>query len=184
MNFSFLQRWIISTIDWFYIPFRSFLPEQTFRYAACGGGNMVLDISLYFVSYNFILDKEVLNLGFVSISPHIAAFIIAFCVTFPTGFLLYKYITFQQSDLHGRVQLFRYGLIVLGSIIINYILLKIFVEQLGIYPTPSKMLTTGFVIIFSYFSQKHYSFKSSGLENLGLNDDDEAGVILDKRDNF
>lgn len=176
MSFSFLQRWIISTIDWFYKPFRSLLPEQTFRYAACGGGNMVLDIFIYFISYNFILDKHLVDLGFIAIAPHIAAFMISFSVTFPIGFLLNKFITFQQSDLRGRVQLFRYGVIVLGSIIINYVLLKLFVEQFGIYPTPSKMLATGFVIIFSYFSQKHYSFKSTSklLDTLGSKEESDV----------
>ncbi len=178
MNFSFLQRWIIITIDWFYKPFRSLLPEQTFRYAACGGGNMVLDIFIYFISYNFILDKQLVDLGFISIAPHIAAFMISFSITFPIGFLLNKFITFQQSDLRGRVQLFRYGIIVLGSIIINYILLKLFVEHLGIYPTPSKMLATGFVIIFSYFSQKHYSFKSTTKQLDMLVNEKESDVAL------
>jgi len=183
MNFSFLQCWIISTIDWFYKPFRTIIPQQTFRYAACGGGNMVLDIFLYFISYNFILDKEIVNLGFTAVSPYIAAFIISFCVTFPTGFLLNKFITFQQSDLRGRVQLFRYGLIVLGSIAINYVLIKLFVEQLGIYPTPSKMLATGFVIIFSYFSQKHYSFKSSSNPCNSIVLEAESEVIIDNSNN-
>lgn len=178
MNFSFLQRWIILVIDWFYKPFRSLLPEQTFRYAACGGGNMVLDILIYFISYNFILDKELVDLGFIAIAPHIAAFMISFCITFPIGFLLNKYITFQQSELKGRVQLFRYGMIVIGSILINYILLKLFVEQLNIYPTPSKMLATAFVIIFSYFSQKHYSFKSPSKQLNMLVEEKESDVIL------
>ena len=184
MSFSFLQHWIISTIDWFYKPFRSLIPQQTFRYAACGGGNMVLDIFLYFVSYNFILNKEIVDLGFTAISPYIAAFIISFCVTFPTGFLLNKFITFQQSVLRGRVQLFHYGVIVLGSILINYILIKLFVEEFGIYPTPSKMLATGFVIIFSYFSQKHYSFKSSEIQSSTVVAKTEPQVIIETSDNI
>lgn len=94
---------------------------QTFRYAACGGGNTALDIFIYFISYNFILDKQIVDLGIVAISPHIAAFIISFSVTFPIGFVLSKYVTFEQSNLRGRVQLFRYMQIVASCILLNYV---------------------------------------------------------------
>ncbi|HUW06728.1 MAG TPA: GtrA family protein [Williamwhitmania sp.] len=160
MNFNFLRNWIIAIIDWFYKPFRKYIPLETFRYAACGGGNMVLDTILYFISYNFILKKEPVDLGFTTVAPHIAAFIMAFCISFPTGFLLNKYITFIQSELKSKIQLFRYGVIVVGSILFNFVLLELFVEYFDFYPTPSKMLTTAIIVVFSYFSQKYYSFKT------------------------
>jgi len=43
--------------------------------------------------------------------------------------------------------------------VINYICLKIFVENFGWYPTPSQLITTGIVILFNYFSQRHFSFR-------------------------
>lgn len=152
---------IVGLIDWFYKPFSRFMPLHTFRYAACGGANTTFDIFLYFISYNYILQKQMLNLEFITLSPHIAAFFMSFTITFPTGFALNKYVTFTQSEMKGRVQLFRYGIVVLGSIILNYLLLKFFVEYCNIYPTPSKIITTSLVVIFSYFSQKNFSFKTS-----------------------
>jgi len=162
MGFNTIRNKIIEIIDWFYKPFNKYIPmpEQTFRYAFCGGANTAFDIFLYFITYHYVLDKEIVDLGFVAISPHIAAFMFVFPVTFTTGFLLSKYITFTQSYLRGRVQLFRYGLTVIGSIILNYLFLKLFVEYCGFYPTPSKILTTGIVIIYSYLSQKHFTFRT------------------------
>lgn len=152
---------IISTIDLFYPPFRKLMNIQTFRYLACGGGNTLLDIVLYFVSYNFILDKQNVNLGFIVISPHIAAFIIAFAISFPLGFWLMHSIVFSDSILRKRVQLFRYFLLVAVCILLNYVFLKLFVEQWGIYPTPSKLLTTIIVVSFSYVTQKHFTFRAA-----------------------
>ncbi len=137
----------------------NYLPQQTFRYAVCGGANTAFDIFLYFITYNFILNKQVVQLEIVAISPHIAAFVFVFPITFSTGFLLSKYITFTESTLRGRIQLFRYGLTVLGSIILNYLLLKIFVEVLEWYPTISKIVTTAFVVGYSYVCQKFFTFK-------------------------
>lgn len=146
-------------VDWFYIPFKKFIPIQTFRYAACGGSNTAFDIFLYFIIYNFVLNKQIVDLHLISISPHIAAFLIVFPITFTTGFILTKYITFPESQIRRRIQFFRYGLTVLGAIILTYLLLKLFVEQLGIYPTPSKMIAMVISIIYSYFTNKHFTFK-------------------------
>ena len=145
-------------IDWLYIPFKKLIPEETFRYTVCGGSNTMLDIFLYFVCYHFILNNNVLQIGSIAISPHIAAFIIVFPITFSTGFLLSRYITFTESKRRKRIQLFRYGLTVLICIFLNYILLKLFVEYYKIYPTPSKILTSVIVIIYSYISNKYYTF--------------------------
>ena len=135
------------------------MPEQTFKYAATGGANTVLDIFLYFIFYNFVLEKEIVELGFCAISPHIAAFILSFIITFPIGFVLAKFISFPGSFLRKRTQFFRYGLSVMGSVLLNYIFLKLFVESFGWYPTPSKMATTLIVILFSYTAQKYFTFK-------------------------
>ena len=153
------KEFIISAIDFFYPPFKKFVPLRTFRYAACGGFNTILDIFLYFISYNFILKKEVLHTPIVSISPHIAAFMMAFLISFPTGFLLNRNIVFPGSTLRRRVQLFRYLLLVLVCILLNYVFIKLFVEQWGIYPTPAKILTTIIVVSFSYLTQKNFTFR-------------------------
>lgn len=144
---------------WFYPPFKRFMPEQTFKYAATGGANTALDIILFFLFYNFVLNKELVDLGFIAISPHIAAFIMSFIVTFPIGFILAKYISFPGSFLRKRIQFFRYGLSVSGSILLNYVFLKLFVEVCEWYPTPSKIVTTLIAILFSYTAQKYFTFK-------------------------
>jgi putative flippase GtrA len=156
-----LVQLIINIIDFFYPPFRSILDRKTFRYLACGGGNTLLDILLYFVSYNFILDKKVVYLSFIAISPHIGAFIIAFLITFPIGFMLMRHVVFHDSILRGRVQLFRYVMMVGVCILLNYIFLKLFVEQFHFYPTVAKILTTIIVVVFSYLTQRHFTFKAA-----------------------
>ena len=157
--FYALIRLIEKIILWFYPPFKSFMPVQTFKYAATGGANTALDIFLFFIFYNFVLNKRLLDLGFVSISPHIAAFIMSFVITFPIGFILAKYISFPGSFLRKRIQFFRYGLSIMGSVLLNYVFLKLFVEVCGWYPTPSKIVTTLIAILFSYTTQKYFTFK-------------------------
>jgi putative flippase GtrA len=160
---KYIRSLIIQTIDFFYTPFQDIIPLETFRYAATGGFNTVLDISLYFVCYNFVLDKNIVDLKIVAISPYIAAFLIVFPITFLTGFLLAKYITFTNSEIRGRIQLMRYIISVSGSIFLNYVFLKILVEFGGLWPTLSKIITTVIVVIYSYFVQKFFTFKTARL---------------------
>lgn len=154
---------IIQVIDYFHTPFQKFVPLETFRYAATGGFNTMLDITLYFICYNFVVDKRVINLQIVSISPHIGAFLIVFPVTFFTGFLFAKYITFTNSVIRGRIQLIRYIISVSGSIFLNYVFLKVLVEFGGLWPTLAKVITTVIVVVYSYFAQKFFTFKTAGL---------------------
>jgi putative flippase GtrA len=167
-----LQINLISTIDWFHKPFSKYISAETFRYGITGGTNSMFDIFLFYIFYNFVLDKKILDLKIISISPHIAAFMFVFPITFTTGFLLAKYITFTQSVLKGKIQLFRYCLSVAGSIILNYLLLKLFVEVAYLYATLSKLLTTIIVIAYSFMIQKHFTFRTGkkALAKAMLND--------------
>jgi putative flippase GtrA len=142
------------------------MPLQTFRYIACGGANTLIDILIYFVSYNYILHKQFVYTPVIVISPYIAAFIMAFAVSFPLGFYLNRNVVFTGSSLRGRVQLFRYMMLVIICILLNYIFIKLFVEQFGIFPTVAKILTTVIVVSFSYLTQKHFTFKTADSEAL------------------
>src|SRR5206468_11074019 len=118
---------ILTVVDLFYPLFRKFMPLQTFRYAACGGSNTTLGLFVYFIAYNYILKKKIVYLGLIAFKPHIAALFFSFLVTFPIGFYLSMFVVFHGSYLRKRIQLLRYFMVVMGCMLINYILLKIFV---------------------------------------------------------
>ena len=141
------------------------MPLQMFRYAACGGANMVFDIVLYSFTYNFILHKQIIHIGSIAISPYIFAFILAFCISFPTGFYLSRYVVWQQTTTKKRIQLFRYFIIVIACILLNYLFLKLFIEQFHWWPTFSKIVTSVIVVTFSYFTQRNFSFRAAELKS-------------------
>lgn len=154
-----MQKAIIHFIDQFYFIFKRVMPVKTYRYAVCGGSNLVLDTVLYFVFYHFVLNKQYFDLYFFVISPHIASLFLVFPITFLTGFLLNKFITFQDSDLPWKVQMIRYLMVGLGALLVSYLCMKLFVDVLGFYPTPSRFLTILISVTYSYLMQSKYSFK-------------------------
>jgi putative flippase GtrA len=137
---------------------------QTFRYAACGGINTVLGLGLYYITYVFILKEEQLDLGFFAFKAHSAALFIAFCVSFPLGFFLSKYIVFSDSNMRGRVQLVRYLMLYLFNLALNYLFLKIFVEYFKLYAPLAQIITTCIIVLFSYLAQRHFTFKIKDAE--------------------
>ena len=150
---------ISDMIDFFYPPFRRSFSLQFFRYGVSGAANVLFDLGLYSFIYNIVLQKQMLNLGIVTLSSPIAALFITFPITLFTGFLLQKYVTFTESELRGHRQLFRYMIVVAINLLINYSGLKILNGVLGLWPLTSKMIITVITTIFSYFSQKKFTFK-------------------------
>ena len=154
-----MKNIIIKLIDSGYFIFKPFLPIKTFRYAVCGGSNLVLDTCLYFVCYHFIFDKQNLDLFFVVLSPHIASLFFVFPITFINGFLLNRFIVFSESNLPMKIQFFRYLTAGAITLLISYLSLKLLVDVLLFYPTPSRFLTIIITVLFSYILQNKFSFK-------------------------
>jgi putative flippase GtrA len=157
--FVTLGSWIRGIIDFFYPPFRKYMDIQFFRYGVSGVANVIFDWVLFFLVYHFVLHQNMLHLVIVTFKPHIAAKFITFPVIFLSGFLLQKYVTFTTSELRGRVQLFRYFVVLMANLVLNYLGLKLLVDALHLFPTPANMIVTIFTTLFSYFSQKKYTFK-------------------------
>jgi len=106
-------------------------------------------------------DKELLDLGFIAVSPHVAAMLIVFPLTFFPGFWLNRHVAFRRSPLATGTQLFRYLLSVAGSVVVNYLFLKFFVELCGFWATPSQMMASLGTMVYSYLAAKYFTFRNA-----------------------
>lgn len=157
---KFAER-VTRVVDLFYLkPLRRFIPLQTFRYAVCGGGNLVINWLLYALLYDVVLGFDYLNLGFVYISRHIAALAITFPITLLTGYWLQSRVSFSGSQLGDRVSSVRYLITTLGSLAINYASLKLFVELCHLYAPAAQVVTSLITVVYSYLLQKYWTFKA------------------------
>ena len=146
-------------IDLCYVrPWSALISRTMFRYAACGGANMVLDVVWYFVIYHYIVAERFIDLGVVVVSPHVASLIVVFPITFLTGFWLNRNVAFCATQVGSGKQLVRYALSVVGSIVLNYVCIKLFVEVYHIWPTPAKALTTAVCVVYSYLAGRYFAF--------------------------
>jgi len=156
-----MRKALLKFIDFFYPPFSRWFPLHTFRYMVSGGTNAASGIVLFYIIYHFLLHQQDVYLPFQPgmITAPVAALIIETPLSFLIGFTLNKYLVFTESELKGRIQMFRYGIVVLSNIFLNYAFLKLLVETFNFYPTISKILVTALLALASYFIQTHFSFK-------------------------
>lgn len=154
-----MRKFALTVIDFFYPPFQKWLSLHTFRYMASGGITVSTGLIGYFLIFNYVLDQKDVYIGEHLITAKVAALILESIVTFCVGFTLNKYLIFTQSTLIGRIQLFRYATVFGTNLLVNYALLKILTEGFQFYPSVAKAVITIIVAVFSYFSQKYFSFR-------------------------
>ena len=139
MTFALILR---RAIDWFYRrPFSRVISETVFRYGACGAITLSVDAVSYALIYHFLVAGRYFDLGFVVMSPHIASLVLVFPITFFTGFWLNRYVAFRTLPVAAGKQLGRY------------------LEVCGLWPTPSKCITSLAVALYSYLAARYYTFK-------------------------
>jgi len=135
----------------------------------------VINVGIYFVAFHYLLHEQdvIMDWSHISliapktpyaanllhITSEIAAFIVAFSISFPIGFVLSRYIVFPESELRGRVQFVRYAITVAICLVLNYLLIKVF-SFCHVYPTIGYVATQILVAAFSYVTQRKFTFKA------------------------
>lgn len=158
-----MRKALLRIIDFFYPPFSRWLSLHTFRYLASGGTTASSAIVSYYIAYNWVLHQKNIYVDFPflpkMITAHVAALVISTACTFLVGFVLNKYLIFTESNLKGRIQIFRYAVVFLLNFMINYGMIKYLVEGLHFYPSISQAIITVVLALMSYFLQKYFTFK-------------------------
>lgn len=155
-----LRATLLPIIDFFYPLFKRVFDLQTFRYAVCGGSNALLNLIMFYLGYNFIFKENIILLLGVPVTRYIAAYILALFISFPIGFILNRFLVFQQSNLQARTQLFRYAFITASSIFFDYLLLHLLVGYFKFWATPSQAFIIIILSLYSYLCQTYFTFKT------------------------
>ena len=145
-------------IDTLHVGILRKIPDTVFRYLGCGAITASLDAVWYYIIYHYIVAERSVEICTITASSHIVSLAIVFPITFFTGFWLNRNVAFRATRLGRGRQLARYLLTVVGSIVLNYISMRILVEWVGVWPTPSKILTTGVCAVYSYIVGRYFTF--------------------------
>ena len=150
-------------LDLFHPLFARFFDKQTFYYAACGGANLVSSWLFFFLFYQYLFEKRIFNFDINGeiyvVSAYTLSSTLCFVIAFLLGFLMNKFVVFTDSQLIGRVQLFRYAVSSWLSWLCSYLILKTLIEGLQFYPSIANVVASVITVFISYLLQRKYSFK-------------------------
>lgn len=150
-------------LDLFHPLFARFFDKQTYYYAACGGANLVSSWLFFFLFYQYLFEKRIFNMEISGeiyvVSAYTLSSMLCFVIAFLLGFLMNKFVVFTDSQLIGRVQLFRYAVSSWLSWLCSYLILKTLVEGLQFYPSIANVVASVITVFISYLLQRKYSFK-------------------------
>ncbi|UKT64590.1 GtrA family protein [Pedobacter mucosus] len=153
-----MRNAILAFIDFFYPPFKKYISVHNFRYLATGGSTFVLGLVIFYLAYNYVFLDEEVKFRFFTLKRNTVALAVEFAIVIPYSFILNKYVIFTHSEVKSRVQLFRFMNLQFINMLLNYVLLKFFVEILGIYPTISRLVVSIGIAGFSYLYQHYFTF--------------------------
>lgn len=156
-----MKKLLEKIVNWLYFPiFRKFIPYDLFRYLFCGGLNALLDVLLYAFFYHVVFGKNDLDLGFVVLSGHIAALFATYPIVYFTGFWMMNNVALKGSPVKTGTKMLRYLSVGALNVVLNYAGLKLFVDVLHFYPTPSKAALIIITAVISFLLQKNFSFRN------------------------
>ncbi len=129
------------------------------RYIISGGTATGIDVISFFIMFNYILNKENLQLGHMQVGAHIASLCVSFTLGLITNFLITKYFVFNESNIRGREQFVRYVLVAAITFVGNYFMMKLLVDVFAIWPTLARLIAVGTIAVLSYRLHKVFTFK-------------------------
>ncbi len=133
--------------------------NKVFRYFIAAGLATVVDISVYFIMFNYILKKEAVPfLGLAFQAPTISL-AISYSCGLVTNFSITKFFVFHESTMKTRYQLIRFIGVALFILGLNYLLMTFLIRSLDWFPTVARTFSALSIGVLSFTLHKAFSFK-------------------------
>ena len=153
-----MRRKILTFVDFFHQPFKKIIPKSDFRYLAIGGSTWLLGNLVYATAYEYIFTNAKIELLEIDFKRENAALVLHFMIVIPYGFLMNKFIVFAHSKVKSSTQFIRFITLVIFNVLVNYLLLKYFIESLLANPITAKVMISIGLAGFSYLYQQYFTF--------------------------
>lgn len=129
------------------MPFRRY-PRQSRQLLVYGFAGVLTALAHYGVLIGLV------EIGRVAPVP---ATLAGFVVGALVSYTLNRWMTFDATRSHAEAG-WRFALIAAGGFAITGVLMHLFVTRLGLPYLPMQLVTTGFVMVFSFLGHKFFSF--------------------------
>jgi putative flippase GtrA len=145
---------------------KAILKSKVFRYFISAGIATWVDITVYFVAFNYIYQKSNIDLFSVyTVSAPTASLILSYTMGLITNFLITKFLVFNESELATHHQLLRFVLVALFILMLNYFFMHFLINNFGWFPTIARGTSAITIGMLSFLIHKSFSFKMGKKNN-------------------
>lgn len=145
------------------------LSNQIFRFVFSAGMGFLVDISAYWVLYNFIFKQHDYLIVNHRVSNYLLSLAISFFMGVVVNFLINRYIVFSESKLPPVNQFIRFISVAIIGFFANMGVLQLMVRYLHLYPPVARICAALSLFFASFFVHKLFSFNLKLSDHAGNN---------------
>lgn len=138
-----------------------FLNNHIVRFVFSAGLGFLVDISAFYLFYHNFLTQKTYTVFSVTVRNSTLSLAISFFMGVTVNFLVTKFFVFAKSKSSSSKQFLRFVLVAIIGFFANLGILKIFVQDLQMYPPVARPLAALSLFFASYFIHKFFSFSLS-----------------------
>lgn len=128
------------------------------RFIISAGLGFLVDVSAYYLFYHNFLVQKTYNILSITVRNSTLSLAISFFMGVVVNFLITKYFVFAESKSSSYQQFIRFVAVAFIGFFANLAILKIFIQDLQMYPPVARPLAALSLFFASYFIHKAFSF--------------------------
>ncbi len=136
------------------------LAKPSVRYLISGGTATAVDIGSYFLMIHYVFKSPYVNVASLKMASPMVALAVSYSLGFVTSFSFTKFFVFKEAQGKTRYQLLRFASVALMVFVLNYLIMKVLIFALHVFPTVSRIISAAMVAIVSYMIHKHFTFRN------------------------
>ena len=134
------------------------LDNHIVRFVFSAGLGFLVDISAFYLFYHNFLVQKTYNILSVTVRNSTVSLALSFFMGVVVNFLITKYFVFSQSKSSSLKQFVRFASVAVIGFFANLAILKLFIQDLNMYPPVARPLAALSLFFASYFIHKAFSF--------------------------
>jgi putative flippase GtrA len=137
------------------------LDNHIIRFVFSAGLGFLVDISAFYLFYHNFLVQKTYNIFTLTVRNSTLSLALSFFMGVVVNFIITRYFVFSQSKSSPYKQFFRFVLVAIVGFFANLVILKLFIQDLQMYPPIARPLAALSLFFASYFIHKFFSFSLS-----------------------
>jgi len=134
------------------------LDNHIVRFVFSAGLGFLVDISAFYLFYHNFLIQKTYNILSITVRNSTVSLALSFFMGVVVNFLITKYFVFSQSKSSSLKQFIRFASVAVIGFFANLAILKLFIQDLNMYPPVARPLAALSLFFASYFIHKAFSF--------------------------